>query len=378
MLADQEADGPPRGPSRDTASTPAPTPLHRLLLRLDAERAHGLALAGLRAAAALPPLRRRLARRYRIVDPRLEQRLLGVSFPNPIGLAAGFDKDALAIRGFGALGFGFVEVGTVTPRPQAGNPRPRLFRHPRQASLQNAMGFNNRGLEALSARLGHQARSNPLGVNIGRNKDTADGDVAEDYRRVAARLSGRCDYFVVNVSSPNTPGLRDLQEKGRLKELLEAVRGATETPYLVKLAPDLDPRQAVRLSSASVEAGAAGVILTNTTIDYSLLPGSAAPGGLSGRVLRQRSFEMLRAVANELFGHCLLISVGGIETAEESYRRLLHGASLVQLYTALVYRGPRLARALNEGILRLMERDGVRSVGGVIGAELPGGPINEQ
>jgi len=194
--------------------------------------------------------------------------------------------------------------------------------------------------------------------------------VAEDYRRVAARLSGRCDYFVVNVSSPNTPGLRDLQEAGRLKELLAAVAGATSTPFLVKLAPDLDPSEAIRLSTASVDAGAAGVILTNTTIDYSLLPGSAPPGGLSGRVLRDRSFEMLRAVASELFGHCLLISVGGIETAEEAYRRLRNGASLVQIYTALVYSGPRLARTLNEGILRLMERDGVGRVADVVGAEL--------
>ncbi len=365
MLADQEAaDGPAGGSAPER-----PGPLHRLLLRLDPERAHGLALTGLWAAGALPVLRRALARRYRLADPRLEQRLLGARFPNPVGLAAGFDKDALAIAGFGALGFGFVEVGTVTPRPQRGNPRPRLFRYPGEASLRNAMGFNNRGLEALAGRVERRPDGLPVGVNVGRNRDTPPEREADDYRRVVARLSGGCDYFVVNVSSPNTPGLRDMQQRGRLVGLLRVVREATETPFLVKLSPDLSTAGAVELATASVEAGAAGVVLTNTTTDYALLPGAAAPGGLSGRVLRRRSFEILRAVAGELFGRCLLISVGGIETAEEAYRRLRHGASLVQLYTALVYRGPRLARELNEGLLRLLERDGVRNVGEIIGMD---------
>ena len=367
MLADQEAaDGPAGG------STPVrPGPLHRLLLRLDPERAHGLALTGLRAASALPVLRRALADRFRVADPRLEQRLLGALFPNPVGLAAGFDKDGLAIAGFDALGFGFVEVGTVTPRPQRGNPRPRLFRYPGHASLRNAMGFNNRGLEALAGRVCRQRDGVPIGVNAGRNRDTPPEREADDYRRVVERLSGACDYFVVNVSSPNTPGLRDIQEHGRLVRLLEAVGESTETPFLVKLSPDLDTLRAVELATAAVTAGAAGVVLTNTTTDYSLLPGAAAPGGLSGRILRQRSFEMLRAVARELFGRCLLISVGGIETAEEAYRRLRHGASLVQLYTALVYHGPRLVRELNEGLLRLLDRDGAESIGEIIGADAP-------
>ncbi len=366
MLADQEAAGGPAGGSL----TPPAGPFHRLLLGLDAERAHGLALAGLRGADAVPLLRAWLANRYRFQDPRLEQDLLGARFPNPVGLAAGFDKDALAISGFTALGFGFVEVGTVTPRPQPGNPRPRLFRHRRHGSLQNAMGFNNRGLEALARRLERRRQGTPVGVNMGRNKDTSADETVEDYRRVASRLSGGCDYFVVNVSSPNTPGLRDLQERGRLRALLEAVRAAAETPFLVKLSPDLDPEEAVVLATTAATAGAAGIVLTNTTIDYSLLPGAAPPGGLSGRVLRERSFEMLRAVARELRGGCLLISVGGIETAEEAYRRLRHGASLVQVYTALVYHGPRLARTLNEGLVRLLERDGAGKLGDVIGVDL--------
>ena len=371
MLADQDAAG---GPAAGSAPAP-PGRLHRLLLRLEPERAHRLALSGLRAMQAVPPLRDWITKHHRLADPRLEQTLLGTRFPNPVGLAAGFDKDAVAIAGLEALGFGFVEVGTVTPRPQDGNPRPRVFRHPKEASLQNALGFNNRGLEALARRLDRRRPAGgPLGVNLGRNRDTAPERAADDYRRAAARLSGRCDYFVVNVSSPNTPGLRELQERSRLRRLLEAVREATGTPFLVKLSPDLELGRAVELASASVDEGAAGVVLTNTTTDYSLLPGATAPGGLSGRVLRERSFELLRAVARELFGRCLLISVGGIETAEEVYRRLRHGASLVQLYTALVYRGPRLPRALNEGLLPLVERDGARGVEDVIGADLASGP----
>jgi dihydroorotate dehydrogenase len=341
------------------------------LLRLEPERAHGLALSGLRVMQAVRPLRGWAKGHYGFADPRLEQRLLGTRFPNPVGLAAGFDKNAVAIAGAEALGFGFVEAGTVTPRPQEGNPRPRIFRHPSQGSLQNALGFNNRGVEAMARCLDRRRTPGiPLGVNIGRNRDTAPEKAADDYRRVAARLSSLCDYFVVNVSSPNTPGLRDLQERSRLGKLLRAVRRTTETPFLVKLSPDLDRDEAVGLASASVDEGAAGVVLTNTTTDYSLLPGVAPVGGLSGRVLRERSFEMLRAVARELFGRCLLISVGGIESAEEVYRRLRNGASLVQLYTALVYRGPGLPRELGEGLLRRLMLDGAGEIREVIGADI--------
>ncbi len=364
MLADDDAAARPRegGPYRL---------VRPLLFSLDAERAHELGLAGLRAMQALAPLRRRVARRCRPCDERLRQGLLGLEFPAPLGLAAGFDKNGVAIEALEALGFGFLEVGTVTPRPQAGNPRPRMFRHPAQRSLQNALGFNNRGQEALAARLKKSPlRGVPVGVNVGRNRDTPAEQTAEDYRRLVAGLDGLCDYFVVNVSSPNTPGLRDLERPERLAELLETVRGATALPYLVKLSPDQDPAAAVELARAACAAGASGVVLANTTIDYSLVAGAGPPGGLSGAVLCERSFALLRAVARELFGRCLLVSVGGVETAAEAYRRLRHGASLVQLYTGLVYSGPGLASRIHRGLVELLERDGAASVAEIVGADL--------
>ncbi len=366
MLADPQVGFEPAGGS----AAPVPGRLHRLLWRLEPERAHALALAALRLAQAVPPLRNRMAAGA-VGEPRLAQQLLGLTFRNPVGLAAGFDKDGVAISGFEALGFGFVEVGTVTPRPQRGNPRPRLFRHPAEASLQNYLGFNNRGVEALRARLaGHRGRTVPLGINVGRNRDTPPAQAVEDYRHAIAGLSGLCDYFAINVSSPNTPGLRELQAQGRLEALLAAAGEVTATPLMVKLSPDLPPGRAAELALAAVEAGARGVILTNTTTDYSLLPGASGPGGLSGRVLRERSFALLCAVARELRGRALLVSVGGIEDAGEVYRRLLHGASLVQLYTALVYRGAGLPRALSDGLTRLLERDRVGSLAEIVGAEI--------
>ncbi|HEV2852830.1 MAG TPA: dihydroorotate dehydrogenase (quinone) [Thermoanaerobaculia bacterium] len=344
--------------------------LRRLLFRLDSERAHGLGMGALRAAQALPGAASALARRNLISDPALRQTLFGRDFPNPVGLAAGFDKDAVAVRAMPALGFGFVEVGTVTPLPQPGNPRPRLFRHPAERSLQNALGFNNGGMAALRRHLEKiHPFSLPLGVNVGKNKATPPERSLDDYETLLRGLHDLCDYLVVNLSSPNTPGLRDLQNEDFVRSLLRLAKGITARPVLVKIAPDLAPAQAVALSESAVEAGAAGIIATNTTIDYSLVPGARDFGGLSGRCLREKSFGIFEAVAKALFGRAILISVGGIDSGAEAYRRLRAGASLVQAYTALIYEGPGLPRRINEELLRLMARDGVRGIGEVIGAD---------
>lgn len=298
----------------------------------------------------------------------LEQSLLGLDFSNPVGLAAGFDKDGEIIGAAARLGFGWIEVGTVTPRPQRGNPRPRLFRYTDALSLENRMGFNNAGGKALRKRLARNYPARvPLGVNLGKNKDTPNDKALDDYVWLLELFSSCCDYFVVNVSSPNTPGLRDLQDEAFLADVLEAARDLTTRPIFVKLSPDLEARKVIELVKAAVETGAAGAILTNTTARYSLLPAARGVGGLSGEVLRERSFELLEAVAAEVFGHCILVSVGGVDSGKEVYRRLRAGASLVQLYTALVYRGPQLLSRINNDLAELLSRDGFRSLSGVVG-----------
>jgi dihydroorotate dehydrogenase len=351
-----------------------------LLFRLDPERAHALGKRALAAVAAVPPLDARWRRRHRVDDPRLAQTLLGRRFPNPVGLAAGFDKDAEVVRAMPALGFGFVEVGTVTPEPQAGNPRPRLFRFPGAATLQNRLGFNNRGMAALADRLDRLDRLDrrgrlelPLGVNLGKNGATPPEQALDDYARLLAAFGPRADYLVVNVSSPNTPGLRDLQSREFLAAVLGAARAATDRPVLVKLDPDLDPARAVELAVAAVDAGAAGIVATNTTADLSLVPGATGGGGLSGAVLREPSYRTLRALAEALFGRTLLVSVGGIDSAAEAYRRIRAGASLVQLYTALVFHGPRLIADINRGLLDLLDADGFPTLADAVGADLAAG-----
>src|SRR5690349_15419310 len=284
-------------------------------------------MGALKAVQALPGAASVAAQRNLVRDPRLHQTLFGRDFPNPVGLAAGFDKDAVAVRAMPALGFGFVEVGTVTPLPQPGNPKPRLFRHPAERSLQNALGFNNGGMAALRRHLeGVYPFSLPLGVNVGKNKATPPERSLDDYETLIRGLHDLCDYLVVNLSSPNTPGLRDLQNEEFVRTLLGLAAGITAKPILVKIAPDLAPIQAVALAGTAVEAGAAGIIATNTTIDYSLIPGAKDFGGLSGRVLREKSFGVFEAVARALFGKTVLISVGGIDSGAEAYRRLRAGA----------------------------------------------------
>ena len=345
--------------------------LRPLLFRLDAETSHGLGMGALRAAGATPGVAAALALRNLVDAAPLRQTLFGREFANPVGLAAGFDKDAVAVRAMPALGLGFVEVGTVTPLPQPGNPRPRLFRHSAQESLQNALGFNNGGMAAMRRRLEKAYPAPlPLGVNVGKNKATPPEKALDDYETLIRGLHDLCDYMVVNLSSPNTPGLRDLQNEGFLRAVFGLAQGITAKPILVKIAPDMEPAQAVALAETAVDAGAAGVIATNTTVDYALLPGARDFGGLSGRVLREKSFAIFQAVARALFGRAVLISVGGIDSGAEAYRRLRAGASLVQVYTALVYQGPSLPRRINEELLRLMARDGAKGISEVIGADL--------
>ncbi len=328
---------------------------------MDPEDAHHFAFRFIRM---LPTLGiGRLVESFTTPDRALEVEALGLRFPSPFGVAAGFDKDGLAVRGLGQLGFGHVEVGTITAHPQPGNERPRLFRLIPDRALVNRMGFNNGGADAAAgrlSRLARRARRPVLGVNIGKSRVIPVEEAIADYERSARVLAPFADYLVVNVSSPNTPGLRGLQELDALAPLLEAVRAqAGSTPLLVKIAPDLSDDEIVRICELATELGLDGIIATNTTISREGLSAPASvidsigAGGLSGAPLAERSREVLRLVrANVPAGFCV-ISVGGIETAADVQERLDLGATLVQGYSAFIYRGPLWARQVNRGLSRI-------------------------
>ncbi|MBM3534494.1 MAG: quinone-dependent dihydroorotate dehydrogenase [Alphaproteobacteria bacterium] len=342
-----------------------------VLRRLPPETAHHLALRAM--ALGLGP--RRSSER-----PRLAQTLWGRRFPNPLGLAAGLDKDAEAPAGFLAAGFGFVEVGTLTPQPQIGNPKPRLFRLTEDAALINRMGFNSRGHAEAKARLAKRDRGGGIvGVNIGKNKDQT--DTVADYVAGVTTFGPLADYLTVNVSSPNTPGLRALQAKGPLIELVEAVKTARDRlvladppPILVKVAPDLSGEERQAIAEVALEHRLDGLIVSNTTVSRPDSLRSAhrdEAGGLSGRPLRDLALAALADFHRLTDGRLLLIGVGGIESGADAYRRIRAGASLVQVYSALVYQGPGLIPRLLDELESLLERDGFATLGDAVGAGLP-------
>ncbi len=340
------------------------------LFKLQPETAHHLVEYFLRGANILPSAFNPWIENHFITHESLSQELFGRTFLNPVGLGAGFDKNATMIRGTQALGFGFTEIGTVTPKPQAGNPKPRMFRHIEEESVQNAMGFNNAGMKRVYKRLKKRFPfSTPIGVNIGKNKTTDEKDAISDYMVLIQKFKDLCDYLVINISSPNTPGLRDLQNESFIKELFDKAKKLTDKPILLKIAPDMTPEQAVELSKMAVDAGASGIIATNTTIDYSLVKEPKEIGGISGAVLKEKSFKIFEAIAKELYGKTLLISVGGIDSAQEAYRRIKAGASLVQVYSALVFHGPTLIRDINSGLIELLQVDGYNNITDAIGAD---------
>jgi dihydroorotate dehydrogenase len=344
--------------------------LKPLLFTLDPENAHNIGEKFLHLASICPSLFNGWTHKNFVNDKRLHQKLFDSTFLNPIGLAAGFDKNATMVHAMMALGFGFTEVGTLTPKPQRGNDKPRLFRHIEEESIQNAFGFNNDGLRKIEKRLKKITPfTTPIGVNIGKNKLTPDERSIDDYITLTKALHTYANYMVVNISSPNTPGLRDLQNEKFITSLFGELTSITEKPILLKIAPDMEPSDAVNLTSLAVEAGAKGIIATNTTVDYSLVREPKAIGGLSGRVLEDKSFAIFEAVAKELYGKTTLIAVGGVANAFHAYKRLKAGASLVQVYSALIYHGPSLIGELNRGILELMERDGFTHISEVIGVD---------
>jgi len=343
--------------------------LKSLLFKLDPENAHNVAEFFLKNYLLFFPVINYMTQKNFITDPRLEQEVDGITYLNPVGLAAGFDKNATMFPSLPALGFGFVEIGTFTPLPQKGNDKPRLFRFPEANSLQNAMGFNNDGMEKIARRVKKRYPfAIPLGINIGKNKVTEADKAIDDYVRLTEKFKETSDFFIINISSPNTPGLRDLQNEGFIKELLGRMRPLTPKPIYLKIAPDLDLETAKALIGAAIDSGVSGVIANNTSNDYSLLENAKDFGGISGEVIREKSFAFFDAIAAEFYKKTTLISVGGIASAEEAYRRIKAGASLVEVYSALIFKGPSLVKSINEGLLDLMEKDGFTHISQAVGA----------
>ena len=333
-----------------------------LLFRLDAERAHGLALASLDAA-------HRAGMMQLLAKPPspLPTEAFGLRFPNPVGLAAGLDKNGAHIDALFALGFGFVEVGTVTPRPQDGNPKPRMFRLPRHRALINRLGFNNQGVDALVANVGRAKRAGILGINIGKNKDTPNENAADDYLFCLERVYPLADYVTVNISSPNTAGLRELQEEQALRRLIGTLRDAQErlaaqhgrrVPVLVKVAPDLSDDDIEAAARVLSDLHVDGVIATNTTvsrINVQTDRRAGEAGGLSGEPLMNKSTTVLRMLRTRLPDSIPLVGVGGILSGADAVKKMAAGASLVQVYSGLIYRGPALIGDCVEAIRRRRE-----------------------
>lgn len=355
-----------------------------ILFRMDAESAHHLVVGGMSRAVRIPGTLALLRRMYgQEASPMLSQTLWGLPFANPVGLAAGLDKNGEAVPAFSSIGFGFVEVGTVTPRPQPGNDKPRLFRLPEDEALINRMGFNNRGIDGMAANLRAASahRPVPVAVNIGKNKTTPNERAEDDYRRCLAALYSLADLFVVNISSPNTPDLRKLQHGGDLRRLLEAVKeelarqaekhGGKPKPLLVKIAPDLTDEELHETVKTIAESGVSGIVATNTTVSRPNLRSEHGKeaGGLSGRPLFSKSTEIIRRIYRLTEGKLPIVGCGGIFSAEDAYEKIRAGASLVQLYTALIYRGPGLVREVNRGLCERLKRDGFSHISQAVGID---------
>ena len=345
--------------------------LKKILFKFDPETAHNIAECGLRVLGKCKIAKAYMQKKNYITDPKLTQKVFGVTFANPVGLAAGFDKNATMIKAMQSLGFGFTEIGTMTPKPQDGNPKPRMFRYPEVNSVQNAMGFNNKGAHKVLKNLKKVYPFDiPIGANIGKNKTTPEEFALSDYKSLIKKFEDTSDYLVINISSPNTPNLRDLQNEKFITELFTMAKELTAKPILLKIAPDMEVEMAINLCNSAINAGAAGIIATNTTIDYSLVPNCQNFGGLSGACLTQKSGNLFKELARELFGKTILISVGGISTGKEAYERIKNGATLIQSYSALIFEGPSMVRKINEEILELMAKDGYSNISEAIGANL--------
>ncbi len=346
----------------------------KVMFKLSPERIHGIMSGALHALHTVTPVNRAMEKVVRVHDPVLRQEVFGVEFPAPLGLAAGFDKNGEEIDAWGAVGFGYAELGTVTPKPQPGNPTPRLFRLPADKAILNRMGFNNKGALEVAENLRRRKSGDVVGINVGKNKTSE--DAVSDYRATASLLGPLADYVVVNVSSPNTPGLRDLQAVEELRPILQVVQESTDTPVLVKIAPDLSDEDVDAVADLAVELGLAGIVATNTTISREGLATPKAEveamgaGGVSGAPVAARSLEVLKRLHTRVGDKLVLVSVGGISTPEQAWERITSGASLLQGYTPFIYGGPGWIRGIHKGIAAQIKAHGLDSIEQAVGSGL--------
>ena len=333
-----------------------------ILFLLPSEKAHHFTIHSLRILLKIPGLNSLLKRSWKVESPKLERQILGLNFPNPVGLAAGFDKDAKVYEEMSTLGFGFIEIGTVTPKPQSGNEQPRLFRLKKDNALINRMGFNNDGVQAAVERLKRKNKDIIIGGNIGKNKITPNESAEEDYGKCFDALHPYVDYFVINVSSPNTPGLRALQEVAALQKIIHTLTTKNNKlekplPILLKIAPDMSFEQLDQIMNLCIAENLSGIIATNTTTARDGLQTSPTRievignGGLSGQPLKDRSTKVIKHIAEKSKGKLVIIAVGGISTVEDAIAKIEAGADLIQLYTGLIYEGPNLIKKINKALI---------------------------
>lgn len=356
--------------------TPMYKELRPYIFKADPEKAHNAVETILKNSCSFT---QGIAARLACVDDaRLHNNVAGMDFYHPIGLAAGFDKNATMVKSLIALGFSHVEVGSFTLEAQSGSPKPRIWRHVELSSIQNAMGFNNKGASVMAKNLKalYPFRA-PIGANIGKNKDVSAKDALQNYRAAMLAIEDACSYYTFNLSSPNTKGLRDLQNKGFVGELVAMAREISQKPLFIKLSPDMQTDDMLEVVGAAIDAGISGIIATNTTIDYSLAPHAREVGGLSGGVLCAKSREVFRILGANFYGKTTLISLGGIASGSEALLRIKMGASLVQVLSALVYEGPGLVKKMLHELLALMNEEGFSSIADAIGASVKSGAIYE-
>ncbi len=344
--------------------------IKKIMFKFEPETAHHIAEYGLRILPYCRFINNYMVERNFVNNDILTQEVFGTTFHNPIGLGAGFDKNATMVKAMPAMGFGYTEIGTMTPKPQAGNAKPRLFRYPEQEAIQNAMGFNNHGAYEVIGNLKKvYPFSIPIGASIGKNKLTHEKEALNDYETLIKGFKDIADYLVVNISSPNTPNLRDLQNEEFIKEVFTMAKEITNTPILLKIAPDMQAQTAITLCKAAIKYGADGIVATNTTQDYTLLPNPKDFGGISGAVMSEKSYELFKEIGRELYDKTTLISVGGISDAKDAYRRIKAGATLIQILSGFIFKGPSMCKNINDELIQLLKADGYKNISEAIGAD---------